>query len=344
MEFWGDEVEEIRSFSVADQRTLEPAARLWAPPCRELLLTDEVRARARELGEEHPQLAEISEKIADGHAVEGMESLAPVLVDEMEMLVDLLPERDPRAGARPRAGPQPRPRPGGDQRGVPRGVLGGGGRRRRRRRSTWARRRTTRSADVRAHQPRAGQGLVERVAVRPGPRRGRRRATGARCATRWARSCPPAWTPRPAPWSRGRCRCGPVEAYRGDMERAVADIQAWLANDSRVVLRARGPRPGPADGRGAQGARRRGALRRVARRRSPSAGWCTSPPRPSSTGSSTPASAWRCSPATTCPASARPPRTCARCRPGARSRSTRSSSRPATTSSTSSTASAATSR
>nr|WP_240617385.1 transcription-repair coupling factor [Nocardioides speluncae] len=92
VEFWGDDVEEIRSFSVADQRTLEPAERLWAPPCRELLLTDEVRRRAAELGEAHPQLLELTDKIAAGIAVEGMESLAPVLVDEMELLVDLLPE------------------------------------------------------------------------------------------------------------------------------------------------------------------------------------------------------------------------------------------------------------
>ena len=92
VEFWGDDVEEIRSFSVADQRTLEKVQRLWAPPCRELLLTDEVRARARQLGEQHPELREITEKLAEGHAVEGMESLAPVLVDEMELLVDLLPD------------------------------------------------------------------------------------------------------------------------------------------------------------------------------------------------------------------------------------------------------------
>ena len=94
VEFWGDEVEEIRSFAVADQRTLGPAARLWAPPCRELLLTDEVRARAKELAGTHPHLAEIAEKLADGHAVDGMESLSPVLtVDSggMEMLVDLMP-------------------------------------------------------------------------------------------------------------------------------------------------------------------------------------------------------------------------------------------------------------
>jgi transcription-repair coupling factor (superfamily II helicase) len=91
VEFWGDEVEEIRSFAVADQRTLEAVEQLWAPPCRELLLTADVRRRAAELGEAHPQLVELTDKIAAGIAVEGMESLAPVLVDEMEMLVELMP-------------------------------------------------------------------------------------------------------------------------------------------------------------------------------------------------------------------------------------------------------------
>ena len=91
VEFWGDDVEEIRSFAVADQRTLDKLDRLWAPPCRELLLTDDVRRRAAELGQAHPQLLELTDKIAAGIAVEGMESLAPVLVDQMELLVDLLP-------------------------------------------------------------------------------------------------------------------------------------------------------------------------------------------------------------------------------------------------------------
>jgi transcription-repair coupling factor (superfamily II helicase) len=92
VEFWGDDVEEIRSFSVADQRTLDKVERLWAPPCRELLLTDDVRERAAALGQAHPQLLELTDKIAAGIAVEGMESLAPVLVDEMELLVDLMPD------------------------------------------------------------------------------------------------------------------------------------------------------------------------------------------------------------------------------------------------------------
>ncbi|MGW8401389.1 transcription-repair coupling factor [Streptomyces lydicus] len=92
VEFWGDDVEEIRYFKVADQRSLEVAEHgLWAPPCRELLLTEEVRSRAAALAERHPELGELLGKIAEGIAVEGMESLAPVLVDEMELLLDVLP-------------------------------------------------------------------------------------------------------------------------------------------------------------------------------------------------------------------------------------------------------------
>jgi transcription-repair coupling factor (superfamily II helicase) len=92
VEFWGDSIEEVRWFKVADQRSLEVAEHgLWAPPCRELLLTDEVRERARELTSQHPELAEMLDKIADGIAVEGMESLAPALVGRMTLLLDELP-------------------------------------------------------------------------------------------------------------------------------------------------------------------------------------------------------------------------------------------------------------
>ncbi|MEW1721084.1 transcription-repair coupling factor [Streptomyces sp. NPDC093109] len=93
VEFWGDDVEEIRYFKVADQRSLEVAEHgLWAPPCRELLLTAEVRERAAALAEVHPELGELLGKIAEGIAVEGMEALAPVLVDDMELLLDVLPQ------------------------------------------------------------------------------------------------------------------------------------------------------------------------------------------------------------------------------------------------------------
>ncbi|HEX5595877.1 MAG TPA: transcription-repair coupling factor [Micromonosporaceae bacterium] len=93
VEFWGDEVEEIRTFAVADQRTIQAVETLWAPPCRELLLTPAVRDRARTLVEEHPELVEILDKLAEGIPVEGMESLAPALIgpDSLELLPDCLP-------------------------------------------------------------------------------------------------------------------------------------------------------------------------------------------------------------------------------------------------------------
>jgi transcription-repair coupling factor (superfamily II helicase) len=94
VEFWGDEVDELRYFSAADQRSLdERPERLWAPPCRELLLTDEVRARATQLAVDHPELAEVAGKLAEGIAVEGMESLIPALIGgaSMQLLTDLVP-------------------------------------------------------------------------------------------------------------------------------------------------------------------------------------------------------------------------------------------------------------
>jgi transcription-repair coupling factor (superfamily II helicase) len=92
VDFWGDTVEEVRWFSVADQRSLEVAEHgLWAPPCRELLLTEAVRERARAMAVQLPGVADLLEKVAEGIAVEGMESLTPALVDRMQLLVDVLP-------------------------------------------------------------------------------------------------------------------------------------------------------------------------------------------------------------------------------------------------------------
>jgi transcription-repair coupling factor (superfamily II helicase) len=94
IEFWGDTVEEVRWFKVADQRSLEVAEHgLWAPPCREVLLTESVRERAASLVDQLPGAADLLAKLAEGIAVEGMESLAPALVDGMESVLDTLRER-----------------------------------------------------------------------------------------------------------------------------------------------------------------------------------------------------------------------------------------------------------
>ncbi len=113
LEFWGDTVEDIRYFQVADQRSITPVERegdgartnaasgLFAPPCRELLLTETVRERARALSEDHPSLADILGRIADGVAVEGMEAFAPVLADRMEPFFTYLPENAMVVGCDP---------------------------------------------------------------------------------------------------------------------------------------------------------------------------------------------------------------------------------------------------
>ncbi|GIH77231.1 transcription-repair coupling factor [Planobispora longispora] len=94
LEFWGDTVEEIRWFKVADQRSLEVAEDgLFAAPCRELLLTKDVRDNAAALAAEHPALAEILDQLVEGVPVEGMEAFAPVLAGEMDLLLDHLPPR-----------------------------------------------------------------------------------------------------------------------------------------------------------------------------------------------------------------------------------------------------------
>ncbi|RTE50254.1 transcription-repair coupling factor [Actinobaculum sp. 352] len=92
IELFGDEVDEIRSFAVADQRSLAPASEVYATPCREILLTDGVRQRARDLMAELPGAVDMLEKISQGIAPEGMESLAPVLVERMVPVVDTLPD------------------------------------------------------------------------------------------------------------------------------------------------------------------------------------------------------------------------------------------------------------
>src|SRR6201992_589231 len=103
VEFWGDEVTEMRMFSVADQRSIPEIEvdNVVAVPCRELLLTDDVRARAAELAghqppPEHGSVGEMLAKLAEGIPVDGMEALLPVLrPEDMTLLTDQLADGTP---------------------------------------------------------------------------------------------------------------------------------------------------------------------------------------------------------------------------------------------------------
>ncbi|MFF5793545.1 transcription-repair coupling factor [Paeniglutamicibacter sp. NPDC012692] len=93
IDFFGDEIEAMRFFSIADQRSLDSEApvQIQAPPCRELLITPSVMSKAAKLQEHMPAARDMLAKIAGGVAVEGMESLAPLLVDSMVPLLSQLP-------------------------------------------------------------------------------------------------------------------------------------------------------------------------------------------------------------------------------------------------------------
>ena len=93
VEFFDDTIEEVRSFSIADQRTMALiAGSVTALPSREMALTDDVKKRAGALVEKYPGISDLLGKIANGIAAEGMESLIPALVDSMESLTEVLPE------------------------------------------------------------------------------------------------------------------------------------------------------------------------------------------------------------------------------------------------------------
>ncbi|MDN3479007.1 transcription-repair coupling factor [Curtobacterium sp. APC 4022] len=93
VDFFGDEIDGVKAFSVADQRSTEDdLGSVELTASRELLLSDDVRQRAREMLHEFPNLSQMLAKVAEGIPVEGMESLAPALVRKLVPVTDYLPE------------------------------------------------------------------------------------------------------------------------------------------------------------------------------------------------------------------------------------------------------------
>ncbi len=91
-DFFGDELEQLKPFSVADQRSLDDdLTSVELAPSRELLLTDAVRQRAREMLHEFPSLVQLLTKVSEGIPVDGMESLSPALVDQLVPVTSYLP-------------------------------------------------------------------------------------------------------------------------------------------------------------------------------------------------------------------------------------------------------------
>ena len=217
IEFWGDTVEEIRTFSVADQRSLELAEHgLRAPAVRELLLTDEVRRRAAALAVASPHVAEMCDKLAQGIAVEGMESLAPVLAGGMTTPLELVT-------------------------GPVQVVLLEPERIRRRAHDVFR----TAQEFLTASWHNATEGNAAPIDLAAASYReledlrdiARVRGDG------WWQLTPLSTDVEiadEAPATRIRIAAHELESYRGDSERALADLRGWVAAGRRVVLLAEG--------------------------------------------------------------------------------------------------------
>jgi transcription-repair coupling factor (superfamily II helicase) len=94
LEFLGDEIESIRVFVPSTQLSSERVDRATVDAARELVLDDDLRARARVVagtaGDD--RIADLLGRIGDGALPDGMESAAAFLWDEMPTPAELLPD------------------------------------------------------------------------------------------------------------------------------------------------------------------------------------------------------------------------------------------------------------
>lgn len=91
IEFFGDDVDTLRRFHVADQRSEDGIERVVIDPAREVVLDAETADTARRVAEHVPELADELEQLADGVAFEGMEALVTAIHPRPAHLPDFLP-------------------------------------------------------------------------------------------------------------------------------------------------------------------------------------------------------------------------------------------------------------
>ena len=83
-------MDRLCEFTINDQRSTVDRAEIEIFPCRELMVTDEIRERAERLQATEPWGKEQWQRLADGELFDGMESWLPWLTEEPRVLTDLL--------------------------------------------------------------------------------------------------------------------------------------------------------------------------------------------------------------------------------------------------------------
>ena len=90
IDLWGDEVDRLTRFDVADQRSIDDVGAVELFGCRELVTDEAMRDRAAELVRTQPWGRHQWDRLADGDQFDGMESWLPWLADREELVCDLL--------------------------------------------------------------------------------------------------------------------------------------------------------------------------------------------------------------------------------------------------------------
>ncbi|HVM08949.1 MAG TPA: transcription-repair coupling factor [Acidimicrobiales bacterium] len=90
IDLWGDEVDRLTEFAVADQRSTNDLECVEIFPCRELLPTEEVRERAERLISAEPWGREQWDRLSRGETFDGMESWLPWLTEGEHVVLDLV--------------------------------------------------------------------------------------------------------------------------------------------------------------------------------------------------------------------------------------------------------------
>ena len=90
IDLWGDEVDRLTRFDVADQRSTDDMGMVELFGCRELVCDETMQKRAAELVGSAPWGRHQWDRLADGDQFDGMESWLPWLADSEELVTDLL--------------------------------------------------------------------------------------------------------------------------------------------------------------------------------------------------------------------------------------------------------------
>jgi len=90
IDLWGDDVDRLTRFAVAEQRSTADIDAALVFPARELIYDDAMRQRARALVAAEPWGREHWERLAEGQVFDGMESWMPWLSAQDDLLTDLV--------------------------------------------------------------------------------------------------------------------------------------------------------------------------------------------------------------------------------------------------------------